>query len=360
MPERIVQLHWIGRLGNRMFQYAFGCEYAFLHKCVYYYPSAWEGTVLFKPFEFASHIEDERLAHCLNSYKDDTSNERKICISGTDLAFIDFHAYEGDGINIAFDDLSMMYLQKRFQTLCSTFVKEHVFAFSDLVKGTAMYQDLEKRRGTYVVAHIRRGDIVHEKYKGSHSAVTLASYLKQLSNLGIAKERVVWICEDPKIATKHKWYFSKGDMGWKYPEGQRRLNDDVIFDFLPDLLTIYFAKTILRGNSSFSWWAAELSEANVYSPVVPDRPSGTEGPYWVDCLFVDNNKPHFMGQRFDDIEFRGTCTVSESLHVAGKPFPKDSCSSCRGAAMGSHGLVVWAAVLTCLILLCTIFRGKKY
>ena len=54
----IYQIHWIGRFGNRMFQYTFGCHYAHKYDCYYQMPSYWEGTHLFKPFPKAFPIFD--------------------------------------------------------------------------------------------------------------------------------------------------------------------------------------------------------------------------------------------------------------------------------------------------------------
>jgi hypothetical protein len=46
---------------------------------------------------------------------------------------------------------------------------------------------------------------------------------------------------------------------------------DIVFDWLDDFLKMYFARTIFRANSSFSWWASFLSPtAKVYSPVIND------------------------------------------------------------------------------------------
>jgi len=42
--------HWHGRFGNRVFMYVYSCTYAQLHPpTVVYYPSKWEGSVLFDP-----------------------------------------------------------------------------------------------------------------------------------------------------------------------------------------------------------------------------------------------------------------------------------------------------------------------
>jgi len=326
MESKIVNIHWIGRLGNRMFQYAFGCSYAFQHNIIHYFPSEWEGTVLFKPFPHALPIPDGEFRDCLRNAHEGTAHGgtdegREECVTnvlGEGVECRDFNHKELDGnTNLAFQDIAMMYFKDKMQVMCTEFIRNSVFSFSDLVKGTEMYKDLESRKSTYVVVHVRRGDIVASNYENqSHVAITLDSYKKQLQTLGIANDDVIWISEDTSIATKHKWYFPNGDMGWKYPNGQKYLDKNTIFDFLPDLLTIYFAGTILRGNSGFSWWAAELSGSNVYSPVVPDRPAGVKGAHWVDCDFVNDNTAHFMGARFDPIVFRKQCTPDESKFIA--------------------------------------------
>jgi hypothetical protein len=59
--NKIVLLHWIGRFGNRMFQYAFGCSYAKKFNCIFYIPSEWEGTVLFTQPEYCKIITDDIL-----------------------------------------------------------------------------------------------------------------------------------------------------------------------------------------------------------------------------------------------------------------------------------------------------------
>jgi len=60
-------------------------------------------------------------------------------------------------------------------------------------------------------------------------------------------------------------------------------------EFLPDFLKLMAAPILMRGNSTFSWWAATLSQTKankkrVFSPVVGDL---TGGPHIVP--FVENN-----------------------------------------------------------------------
>jgi len=79
-------------------------------------------------------------------------------------------------------------------------------------------------------------------------------------------------------------------MGAEYQEG-------IVFDWLEDFLRLYFARTVFRANSSFSWWACFLSPtATVYSPVLDNqiiygRDDKTEE---IEAYFVKGNQPHWM------------------------------------------------------------------
>ena len=77
------------------------------------------------------------------------------------------------------------------------------------------------------------------------------------------------------------------------------MGPDVVFDWMNDFLKMYFARTIFRANSSFSWWAGFLSPtAKVYSPVVNKQHiygrdnDGEEKE--IDLKFVEGNEPHWM------------------------------------------------------------------
>lgn len=63
-----------------------------------------------------------------------------------------------------------------------------------------------------------------------------------------------------------------------------------VYDFLPDFLVLLRASVLLRANSTFSWWAAALGDADVYAPVVTDR----VGEY--DADFVRGNWPAIAGR----------------------------------------------------------------
>lgn len=58
-------------------------------------------------------------------------------------------------------------------------------------------------------------------------------------------------------------------------------------DFLPDFYRLLNAEYLLRGNSSFSWWAGTLSSGRVFAPII----DGKEGGKVQDCEFVEGNWP---------------------------------------------------------------------
>lgn len=64
--------------------------------------------------------------------------------------------------------------------------------------------------------------------------------------------------------------------------------------FLADFWRLQKAKILLRGNSSFSWWASMLGEADTYAPVI----AGLEGGKEHDCVFIHGNWPRFANLDF--------------------------------------------------------------
>ena len=125
--------------------------------------------------------------------------------------------------------------------------------------------------GTYTAAHLRRGDYVdHPLY----CTVSERSYTLAAAKLGLHIDE--WATQE-------------------HPRpGPRGL------EFLTDWLLLTRAMTILRANSTFSWWAAALGESDVYAPVVEDR----VGEH--DVEFVRGNWPRCadaarVGTRVDDL-----------------------------------------------------------
>lgn len=110
--------------------------------------------------------------------------------------------------------------------------------------------------------HLRRGDYQSLGYV----CVSIQSYFDAVNNFGY------------KASQNRRW-FSEA-----YP-----FTVDGLPDWLPDFYLMTKAQTIFRANSTYSWWAATLSDAKVYSPIV----TGKEGGRVQDCEFVEGNWPKF-------------------------------------------------------------------
>jgi hypothetical protein len=313
VPRKIVLLHWIGRFGNRMFQYAFGCSYAKKYDCIFYIPSEWEGTLIFKKNKYTKIVTDDELRLHINQKFVDIKyrsmhldNYKKR--TGDTIELVNFYNKNNIGkTNIAFQDLHCMYFQFLFEIIDSNFLKE-IFLFNDNVTNSEMYKWFDSRKHTYDVCHLRRGDISYINYQGTHSMISKESYLNQLNILKINKDDIVWISDDPCEKTPNIWNVKSAGHIWDYPCGEKYC-PEIFLDFLPDLLNITFARKILRGNSSFSWWGAFLSNAtDIYSPIIKPKPDELKNKYCKqDTEFVKGNYPHFMGNKcegcYDDIIF---------------------------------------------------------
>lgn len=101
-----------------------------------------------------------------------------------------------------------------------------------------------------IAVHLRRGDFA--KDPGNRPWVSLHSALVAVvKHCGWdALVRAEWVIEGDK------------------PNGMYGPELEGI-EFLPDWLTLYYADTLFRGASSFSFWAAVLGEAShVYAPII--------------------------------------------------------------------------------------------
>lgn len=318
---RIYQLHWIGRFGNRIFQYAFINDWARRNNGHAYLPSNWEGTTLFKTSPYSSVVEDDTFRCAINQTgKFDNITFRKEALerfnkrTNQSIEFRDTRCFQ-DRKHVAFDDLNSMYIRSILQDMDPQHIRK-VFEFSDEVKATPVYQDIIKEKGKYIVAHLRRGDISQKNYSGAHSMVTKDSYYKAFEKFGDSSEHIIWLSDDKKERTNKPYMFSKDyyncSVGhqWKYPRGEKKQNKDILFDFLPELLLLVFAKKIYRANSSFSWFGSFLSDAIIYSPIVKPKTPECKGKFFeIDTEFACNNCEPFMGSReegFQEIYFGKT------------------------------------------------------
>ncbi len=121
----------------------------------------------------------------------------------------------------------------------------------------------------YILAHRRVGDYIGYGYV----QVSKQSYYKACRNLECLPSALRFVSDEHP----------------SHCDGVERE-----FDFLLDFYRLTKAKILLRGNSTFSWFAALLGNAEVYSPVI----EGLEGGKEHDCEFVKGNHPRFANLDF--------------------------------------------------------------
>lgn len=310
--DKIVLLHWFGRFGNRMFQYMFGCSLAKKRGVKFYYPSDWEGTLLFEPCEYAEVIP-EQLQKYLNGNREHKRKEQLSAYkkdTGDTISFYDSRNEDFlSSKNVAFADLNCMYFSKLYEVMDLRYVQE-IFKWSQLVKDTAMYKTIYNLTKTYDVIHVRRGDIARTTYRGAHSLIDNKCY-KTTSQDFCDPIRTCWLSDDQQVRKMIPEFDSlprSQGHRWSYPTGEKYQNNDIIFDFLPELLVMTFARRIVRANSSFSFWGVVLSgltDDDVKSPVIQNKPKECHNRYYKQdkTEFVNGNSPHFMGSHFDVLCF---------------------------------------------------------
>jgi len=126
-----------------------------------------------------------------------------------------------------------------------------------------------------IVAHLRYGD--YQCNPQRYALIQKSSYVAQAKKLGFNEADIYWVSDGTSTA---------------------RILDSGDVSFMPDFIRLMRAEILLRGNSTFSWWAAVLGESEVYSPVVGDRTN------WLDCEFAKGNWPK-MTAGWQDLHLDG-------------------------------------------------------
>lgn len=101
-----------------------------------------------------------------------------------------------------------------------------------------------------------------------------------------------------------KFGYDPDDLKWITEEEPTRwpgLHGDLLF--LPDFIRLMRCEVLFRGNSTFSWWAATLGHAKVYSPVIKGLKGGKEQH----CNFVAGNYPQMC-----DLDFTSDLYIQEA------------------------------------------------
>jgi hypothetical protein len=300
--NKVIINAWTGMFGIRMHEYAFAKTYAYKNNMDLEIVSNWEGSVMFKNAT-ESLLEPEKLRRYLKNGQASLEEKNSETLKYYPDAIVwdaNHHfeePYKNNNCSIITNGTNA-YQESIFDEMDLSYIK-NIFEISDFIKESDTYKYWESKAGTYDVAHLRRGDIADIQYninnEQGYSVVSKNSYFSAFEKFGYDKDSIEWISNDH---TK-KWHTDRPDMvflPWSYPEGAK-FDEKIGFDFLDDWLKMYFARTIFRGNSSFSFWAGLLSPtAKVYSPVVNKqliygRNGLTEE---IDLDFTEGNENHWM------------------------------------------------------------------
>ena len=286
-----------------MFQYAYGATYARLTGLEYWLPSDWEGTRLFLQQRHKVIDNDEIRVALTCSDEGRPSNETRMQAVRRyypDAELIDAELtpdpYLRLGHPVCHANLCG-YNPALFSRISRRDIRE-VCEFNDDVKRLDAYKRYSDIQGMYDVAHLRRDDISDAQYNRTHgqgySVISMESYFRAFKKFGFSEDSVEWVSDD-YTGRWHVGRKNRNRAGWKYPTGSQYVQG-LVFDWLSDFLKLYFARTIFRANSSFSWWAACLSPtARVFSPV-PNRRHiyGVDGMEEILVDFVEGNHPHWL------------------------------------------------------------------
>lgn len=221
-----------GRFGNQLFQYAFAKSYAEKYDCILEIPKNWIGRKIFK------NIDDPPIS--------DPLPKTKLDIIPWGHKNIDLFGY---------------FCAPEFVQFLTRKKLKEWFKIED-----KWINLVSKPKSPYLAAHLRRGDYATLSYL--YCIVSKKSYLDAISHFGLNKYNIIWVSE--------------------YDKRQHPLCDQENLSFLPDFITLLNADVILRANSSFSFWAAVLSDGEVYSPVVGKK-TGCQ-----DVEFVRGNYPAML------------------------------------------------------------------
>lgn len=308
-------IHWNGRFGNRMHTYAYAWNRAKKLGGDLILPSEWEGDHLFNLNHKIAEDDDFRLAINQSKPAFDTLSKRMEAVKKLNHK----SAFNFKYVNA--DDPGENYTNyKRGVVIDSVCAYHHsifdnmkladvlkLYEFSDRVKNLDIYKRLEDKQGTYDIAHLRRDDIASVSYKknGGYSVISKDAYLKAFKKFDYDPDKIEWTSDD----WSGIWGVGNGlttgyvnQRGkWNYPVGSEVL-PEIIFDWLPDFLRLYFARSIFRANSSFSFWACTLAKGRetpprIFAPRLDHRVLYAKQETFkqeTEFEFEEGNHPHWL------------------------------------------------------------------
>lgn len=303
MSQFLLQLRWTGRFGNRLVQYAYGATYAKQNEVEFWLPADWEGTRLFRQ-QIHRVIEHPEIRLALMCPDEGAASNQKrmnaVRKHYPDAELMDVELAADPYLNPEHPVChanGCTYNPKVFTGMSKSHLKT-LCEFSDEVTRLDTFKRYFDVQGMYDVAHLRRDDISNVQYNRTHgqgySVISKDSYSRAFKKFGYSEGAIDWVSDD----YTGKWHVGRKVRSrgrWEYPTGSQYIRG-MIFDWLGDFLKLYFARTIFRANSSFSWWAALLSPtARVFSPVLDRRHIyGVDGMEEITVDFVEGNHPHWM------------------------------------------------------------------
>jgi len=224
-------LHWLGRWGNNLFQYAFARGYC-ERNGLELHTDPWVGEKIFE----ISHPR---------------------CVG-------DLPRMEEVDLRDGMGDIS--YRSYSQQQKCADYYSlEQIarwFRFRQREIYDRLYIHLPTSRET--VAHRRRGDYVWDG--SSYPLVSDKSYVECCNKFALNR-MITWVSEED---------------AFRHPEFTGELS------LVPDFVRMSHAFTLLRSNSSFSFWGAAIAQsigARIFSPVVDGLKGGIEH----DVEFIEGN-----------------------------------------------------------------------
>ena len=217
--------------GNELFQYAVAKAYARKNNYILEIPKNWIGREIFE------NVKDPVI-----------ENDYPVC----------------DLDNISDEGESYIRLDGYFESLKSI----NMYSKQDVLWWFKLKEkyDYPKIKDYYVTAHLRRGDFLN--IKNGRCVVAKICFKEAIINNGYNINKIIWVGEDIKQPFYEEFNISKE------------------LYFLYDFVLLKNSDVIFRSDSTFSWWAASLSNAKIFSPVIDDKVG-----WQYDIKFVKGNYP---------------------------------------------------------------------